>query len=402
MNKYLYTLFFLSMLIHSVFTLHSLGNDAFGVGVQFALPGYCEFIMECIAVYYMLLNIPVLLNGPLRIKIFVWLCYVTFSVFLLSKGDSILFDLRQVLMWGTTFFMGFFIARDNPEYMLRFRKLIIVFLPVLIIMFYYISQFRTLSIDVDGVIASNNTIYFLLVLLPLLLIAGSKNAKTFFLIVIGICVMYSMKRTAFIALVLCALLYVYYFFLRNNKHILKKTFVVLTGVIFLCVLYSQLSDSYLVSRFESIQEDKGSNRLDIYAVVWDKITISSNSEILLGHGYNSVMRNNASGEGKSAHNDFLEILYDYGILGFILYVAIIISVIRLTLRVKRDNRNSSLFVPMAMSVFILLVVSMFSHLAIYPMYYIYLTCFWGMIAGRVQYHKVRNSNNSFAKNGSAY
>ena len=389
MNKYLYNLFFLSMLIHSVSTLYSLGNDAFGEEMQFAIPSYCELIMESIAFYYMLSNIRYILKGSLKIRIFLWLCYVTISVLLFSNGKTMLFDLRQVVMWGSVFFMGYIVAKDNPEYVVRFRKLIMIFLPVFVFIFYFISQFRTFGINQDGVIASNNTIYFILMLLPVLQLAESKKVQLILLALITLCVLYSMKRTAIIATVMCVLAYVYYSWLKHNRDIMKKAMVVLAAGSTAYGLYSMLDGSYLFSRFESIQEDKGSNRLDIYSVVWDKIVVSSDSEILFGHGFNAVMRNNASGENQSAHNDFLEILYDYGLFGLMLYLSIIAAVVRLALRVKRERRFSDLFLPMAMSVFILLIVSMFSHLAIYPMYYIYLTCFWGIVVGTIHYRRVR-------------
>lgn len=389
MNKYLYNLFFLSMLIHSVSTLYSLGNDAFGEEMQFAIPSYCELVMESIAFYYMLSSARFILNGSLKIKMFLWLCYVIISVLLFSESKTMLFDLRQVVMWGSIFFMGYIIAKDSPEYIIWFRRLILIFLPVFIFMFYFISQFRTFGIDQDGVIASNNTIYFILMLLPLLQLTESRKAQSLLLVLITVCVMYSMKRTAIIATVMCILIYVYYSWLKNNRDIMKRALIVLVVGAAAYGLYSAMAGSYLVSRFESIQEDKGSNRLDIYSVVWDKIVVSSDSEILFGHGFNAVMRNNASGEKQSAHNDFLEVLYDYGLFGLTLYLSIIVSVVRLALRVKRERRFSDLFLPMAMSVFILLIVSMFSHLAIYPMYYIYLTCFWGIVVGTMHYRSVR-------------
>lgn len=45
------------MLIHSVSTLYSLGNDASGRRCNLPIPSYCELIMESIAFYYMLSNI---------------------------------------------------------------------------------------------------------------------------------------------------------------------------------------------------------------------------------------------------------------------------------------------------------------------------------------------------------
>lgn len=140
-----------------------------------------------------------------------------------------LFDLRQVVMWGSVFFMGYIVAKDNPEYVVRFRKLIMIFLPVFVFIFYFISQFRTFGINQDGVIASNNTIYFILMLLPVLQLAESKKVQLILLALITLCVLYSMKRTAIIATVMCVLAYVYYSWLKHNRDIMKKAMVVLAA-----------------------------------------------------------------------------------------------------------------------------------------------------------------------------
>ena len=76
----------------------------------------------------------------------------------------------------------------------------------------------------------------------------------------------------------------------------------------------------------------------------------------------------------SAHNDFLEVLYDFGAIGFIFYVLIHLSLIKWTLRLFRAR--SELAFPVLISYVCFIVMSMVSHLILYPTYFGLLTAFW--------------------------
>ena len=71
----------------------------------------------------------------------------------------------------------------------------------------------------------------------------------------------------------------------------------------------------VTNRFEAMNEDEGNGRLDIYSDVFVQYLDSDLFSQLFGHGYNMV---SVVLKGPSAHNDFLEVLYDYGIIGFII------------------------------------------------------------------------------------
>ena len=87
----------------------------------------------------------------------------------------------------------------------------------------------------------------------------------------------------------------------------------------------------------------------------------SMASLLVGEGYNAVLAN--SPLSFSAHNDFLEILYDYGIIGFVIYLFAIASVIWYALKMVLQK---SPYAPnMVMMLVIYLILSLISHIAIY-------------------------------------
>ena len=133
----------------------------------------------------------------------------------------------------------------------------------------------------------------------------------------------------------------------------------------------------LIGRFESISEDKGSGRGDLFLMVWELILKSDTLELIFGHGYNSVVEVLEY----SAHNDFLEVMYDQGIIGLGLYVCIYISLIRTIKKIKEKTLRDSF----RMSIFLFFIVSLTSHLILFTSSIICLSTFWGMVDSTIKY-----------------
>lgn len=122
------------------------------------------------------------------------------------------------------------------------------------------------------------------------------------------------------------------------------------------------------------EESDNSGRKAIWATTSLMIVTSPAEKFIVGHGFNGVREN--SFLEISAHNDFLEIIYDYGLIIFALYICLWIHVVRRCYFLYRNK--SSLFLPYAVSLSILFVLSMVSQLLPYATYFNYLVMFWGM------------------------
>lgn len=89
-----------------------------------------------------------------------------------------------------------------------------------------------------------------------------------------------------------------------------------------------------------------------------------------------------SGIGTSAHNDILEVLYDFGLLGLLLYLIIIINLCKKALYgIQKKIKNYDAF---AASLVLFLVISMFSNLIIVPTYFFLLCQFWGIMINEMR------------------
>jgi O-antigen ligase len=126
----------------------------------------------------------------------------------------------------------------------------------------------------------------------------------------------------------------------------------------------------LFDRFASISEDGGSGRDIVYADVWNMIKSSDYSHIIWGHGYNQV-RVDAE-LGFSAHNDFLEMLYDFGICGLFAFCGFVASASNL-----RTYRRFSY--PQKSALLVFVILSLFSHLVLVTSYVIPILVFWAYV-----------------------
>lgn len=178
----------------------------------------------------------------------------------------------------------------------------------------------------------------------------------FSIILLGF-VFISFKRTSLVVVSLSLFVYYYLKYVKGkqskNRRIL---FVFLFVVLFvLIVILNDYTENFFVYRFSIALKTGGNGRLDLWKNTLDAFGESNMLEKLIGHGFDAVEAN----LGQSAHNEYIEILYDFGIIGFIIFLSMII----LLFKCYRKSFNKPVF---AFAVVSMLVSMMFSHIIIYP------------------------------------
>ena len=137
------------------------------------------------------------------------------------------------------------------------------------------------------------------------------------------------------AAVIPAVLYAWMLYKENKKNVFKiSVFIIAIVAVALWVKDLILSNNYLLSRYEQTLEGNTSGRDVIYSIMWNMWSgTDSIVNLLFGFGYNGTFL--YSPIHKFAHNDWLEILVDFGLLGALFYAAIFISFARLYFRLDR-------------------------------------------------------------------
>ena len=223
-------------------------------------------------------------------------------------------------------------------------------------------------------------IYFSLTLFPFsLLIVKNRIIKLLCISGMFLASFLSAKRTAFIGFIISMLLYVMVKETNKGssiKHIVKllSSLIILSVILFIT---SDYIDSYfnlgLFERLNQLQEDGGGGRADIYEQVFTAFKVSPWYQKLFGHG----MFETLNVCGFMAHNDFLEVLYDYGLIAFASIVSFYLALIKKGIDLaKRKSEYAPSFVS---SIAIGLLLSMFSYMLVYFTYVTSLSAYWGYV-----------------------
>ena len=139
----------------------------------------------------------------------------------------------------------------------------------------------------------------------------------------------------------------------NNKRSITKLFIFI--VLFVLGSYFvykwTVNNEYLLLRYEKTIEGDSSQRDVIYSNAWNLWYHSENfSNTLFGYGFDATINNPAMG-GSRAHNDWLEILVDYGLIGALLYLLVFISfVVQIT---KTKSKVTRLVLYSSLSIWFL-------------------------------------------------
>ena len=323
---------------------------------------------------FQLIERPIKISGLLT-------CGVTYTVFALSASLINLTDLGISTLYNIIM-IPYFLA---VIYLFKNRWL---FHEICIKMF-NLTFFICLIVNAYSIISFRmgrsarplaSDIYYMLTLYPFYMLTHKKEklfaVVTLFIIIIQFI---SGKRTGFLALIIAATVYMILSAYVKQKHSIRKTLFavvaagVSSGAVYWILMYiDRVFSLGMFLRLERLSSDGGGGRSGIYTIVWNHFKESRIAEKLFGHG-------NFSTEpltGFLAHNDYLEVLYDYGIIAFAALAGIMIFLFAYAYRMVREKNPVA--PAFAASLVIGLFLSMFSFLMVYFTYVTSIAAFWGI------------------------
>lgn len=314
-------------------------------------------IYKCIVAWVVLIILQTFLTGSSILRSFITLHYVTF--------------------WCTNFLFFYIVNSAYPCLKDAVVKRMVFLVGAAIISYWFVfnSRLNLLGFVGDGV----NISYFIVCMAPwVMLINNNKRLKIMLLIICSVSVLVSVKRTAIIAFVLMLAIYMFFKDNRNIsfKQILGVAIVTILGVYLFVYIDQNFLDGSVTNRFMLFDDGMG-KRDDIKVVSMSLYEKSSITNKIIGHGYNSLITDNPL--GLSAHNDYIETLYDHGVIMLLFEVLIIIKLIVHTFKLYKNRYFY--FCAFASSVVVFGVLSYSSHMILYPYYFIFLTSLWGFVLG---------------------
>lgn len=281
------------------------------------------------------------------------------------------------ILWGIN-------SQSSSRYDYMMKCLCVVFMALTV---YFFSNYSFHVFEESK--TQNNGAYTLLYFLPFLLCLKKNYLRISGMVVILTALLFSLKRGGLVGFTTAIMAYwLVYNFSHNKKKFSFGTFLlsffVIVAFIYFYIYFDEMTGNLLSTRFQNIQDDGGSGRLDIYSVVWSHIKDSSFSKLLFGHGWNAVKME--CGLNRSAHNDFLEILYDFGIIVFAIYILFYVSFFKLVISLVKVR--SFYAAPLCATLVLVFANSMVSHVIYYPKYAVLIASFLGLLFAPV-YNEIK-------------
>lgn len=276
--------------------------------------------------------------------------------------------------WPLFFEAAYLFIRTDKRMVKVFRKVFFALAVLGCILFVQALLF-------GGLMFQTNMIYFFLLTVPVLLLTSNKKQRYYILVLATFSAFLSMKRSMILAFVL-------FWGFVELKSLLgrgKKKYAILLSAVMIIAVYGafnvadDLTGGHLSERIfdgRNAEGDISNGREEIYLATLELIKNESLPHFVLGNGHNAVRQNPAM--GISAHNEFLEILYDYGIIILLIYLCFWAYILKQWYYHYRHD--TIYFMPYTLSVCIFAVMAMVSQLVLYCSYFLYLVFFWGMVA----------------------
>ena len=301
---------------------------------------------------------------------FLWVIIMPFIMFLTKANNSYYF---MTILWPLIFEAGFMMTNTEQ---VKIENVRFIYVFVFLIGLYFFVESRINM----GRLVQSNTIYFPFLTLPFLLCIKDKGKFRFLiLLLMSFLGIISFKRSIWLIIAFIWLAY-FWSLLKGKTNLILVTTIIIAMILggdFVLDSVDKFFGGAISERIEKSEDIEGSGRLGVWTYTWDMIQGSSTTERVIGHGHFGVRKDSIL--GLSAHNDIMEVIYDYGLIIFSLYISLWIYVFR-CLR-KLYQMNSPYSFPYMVSCITFLVLSIVSHLILYTSYFNYLVLFWGCIEG---------------------
>lgn len=296
-------------------------------------------------------------KNDLSIKLF-WhfLFYILLISFCCYVGTNTLYALIRAVFAILGLLIFYYLTKNNiiteKEVTFFFLLLIIILATTTYLnLDYRLNTQRELR-------TADNTGYALLCVYAAIMLLIHKRIFpiALFLVVIGTFI--SGKRGAIVGLVVSSLPLIRYFFTSKQWKASKKIFFTVLILISVSIAIHVFGDylSASIGRFQMLEEDHGSGRDTILKLYWQHFKESNLINQIFGHGVYAGIWSSGSKYAfysKMAHNDWIEILYDFGIIGVLLYLSIFIRVFLILLRNRRNRTNYFYMLEMAFLIWFL-------------------------------------------------
>lgn len=310
-------------------------------------------------------------SSIMLLLIFIWFVFVDYynNVSISISGPMLLLAIWWYLTYNFVYAFCYYNSRSLTWLLLFF---VVIFFVWVYLNLYARNQIMTYY---DRENAVTGYAYYLLILLPFIMLIK----KTIFQkILMGIAIamiLTSYKRGTLVTLPVMLLVF-YFVKIRIEKksifNFLKYVVIISVTAFILVPLVNNISGGFLYERFSEEELERGSGRTEQRQLALREVSKRGYTEYLIGSGHGASVRLLNTG----IHNEWVEFLYSFGLVGLILYF--ILGVFFLRQCYKAFRRKSPYAPHMFMMMAYFYMVSIFSgFIGLYVTYYFF--AFMGLV-----------------------
>ena len=305
-------------------------------------------------------------------------CYMMLVTIVSDSDVSFLIAFSTIFFWSFTLWIAEKSYFTTETY--RFTALIVAIACNIMSVLYVYAKNSGIFLSLDNVqaVGAINSIYLILSLFSFIFLVENRVLQIVLFIFPLLAFITSFKSTCLVAASL-SLLYYYRVDIVSSKHKWKFFLIVL----FICFLFllsfsKFINLSEIFSSFNEDLDSGGNGRIEHFVYVLDLFMKKKVEEQFLGSGLMAV----ASDTYLSAHNDFIEVLYDYGILGIIIFIVFWRQLFLRRRLLKSDKRVCSAYM---VSLVIFFTVCLTSNFIISQIQMLFFSLLWGTITKFINY-----------------
>lgn len=317
---------------------------------------------------------------PIRVALFLIPLWIIIVNLIQGGGDwSMAVQLGISMLWFLIFHFFCRYLKIFPDSWMQIQIFIMIMFLFYVFSSLYANYIIRLTYNRFAVV---NLVYNVIVFMPWIMLIRNKIIRRVGLFIVFLIVILSMKRGAIVTfpLMVGSAMIVDAIVMKKNIGAVIKFISIMTLFFASLLIADQWSGGFLTERFSLENLAAGSGRTELYNLSIEDFSKRSLWEMIFGRGSGATIEY----LGKSAHNEWLEFIFNYGIIGSFLYAVLLLLI---GLKLRKLVKRSSTFAPAYTMAFVyMIVVGMFgmiyfSHSTLYVM------AFYGAVEGVQNYNK---------------
>lgn len=304
-------------------------------------------------------------------------------VALLTTGSMDISMLAILFFWSVTFYITekITLSLDDIGLIALIASVVCNLMAIDVIVHYPQLAFLN-QLDQNQQVAASNSIYYVMSASIFIFLVKNNLLKIVLLILPCLAMLLVGKSTCLLAIAVSVCFYFQKLLLQSRGKI--WIIVGIVAAVFVAAYFGEglFNISETFSGFSVDVDSGGNGRFEIWTKVLQLYTSSDLFHILFGNGPQAVSKVVNLG----GHNDFIEVLFDFGLFGIIAYVSFWWSLIQ---RTKEFSSKSDIRLAYIVSLIVYAAASMFSNFINTQIQMLFFVMFWGVV-----YNQRTDKNNS--------